>query len=156
MQAAFHNYTIFSFRQLLYIVVTEYPAVNMLIALHLASKCTLAVVSWIYVQDHSQVLTIQICAYVLVICRYVAIYSSLAYQIDFSFTLGKLCHPFIKSIGGLAMSHQVVFLANSICTDSTLTFQTLQHIATLVGQWCLAWLGQMLRTALMNQKLIIL
>ena len=48
MQALFHDYIIFSLQHLLYLVVTEYPAVNMLTALRLAPKSTLVVVAQIY------------------------------------------------------------------------------------------------------------
>ena len=57
MQAPFHDYIIFSLQYLLYLVVTEYPAVNMPTVLRLAPKSTIVVVAQIYARAHSQALT---------------------------------------------------------------------------------------------------
>ena len=46
-------------------------------ALRLAPKSTLVVIVRIYAQAHSQALTSQIYVRILIICRYVVIYSSL-------------------------------------------------------------------------------
>ena len=137
IQAPFHNYTIFSLQQLLY-SCHGIPSSKHADSI---SSCTQVYPCSRYLDlclsSLASIYRLDLC--ILILCRYVAIYSSLACQTDFCFTLGKLCQPSVISIGGLAMSHQYVFLASLICINSTLTFKLFN---TQLHQWYRgAWLG---------------
>ena len=133
IQASFHNYAVFFLRQLLYschgIPSSKYAdSTSSCTQVYPCRRCP-------YLCSLISTQVLDLC--ILILCRYVAIYSSLACQIEFSFTQGKLCQ--LSKKYRLTSNVSLVYTYFQLARSVTLTFQTHSYIGgtMMIG---LAWL----------------